>query len=441
MMYRMRWWLAGAIARVYTRFLFKSFEVTGAVEHDGPTLIVANHLSGLLDAVVIMRLLGGIPHILAKSTLFEPDPVGMVFRALGIIPVYRRSDDVDIENNEATFSEVTKVLVRGRTVLLFPEGRVTDNQELQTIRTGAARMALDAMDAGAEGLTIVPVGITYESKIASRPRVLVEVGDSITAAEIQGPAGDGSVDESNHALVDEVTEIVADRLGAVSPEYGSFVRERMMMFAASIQLRTSMTSPFAEPKMSELRAVAQRLAHVVDADDTSRLVATGRYQLAVTACGLEDNQIQPRPRSRDAGRIVTRKGIVVLLMAPIALFGLVANLAAILLVIAAGAMVTKPMTKGTARAITGVVAFPVSWAVLIAVSNPPQPLLALVFIIVGLVVLIIGFNQLIDLTAAALDWWSIHNSRSLLPELTALRSDAETELGLILAGADEEQTA
>lgn len=437
MVYRMRWWLVGIVARVYTRFLFKSFETIGTVKHDGPTLIVANHLSGLLDAVVVMRLLGGIPHILAKSTLFDPAPVGWAFKALGIIPVYRRSDEVDMEKNASMFSEVTKVLVKGRTVLIFPEGKVTDNQELQTIRTGAARMALDALGAGAAGLTIVPVGITYENKIASRPRVLVEVGTEIVDAEIRGLAGEGTLDDSNHALVDEVTDVVTQRLGAVSPEYGSFIRERMMMFAASIHLRTSMTTAFQQPKMSQLRNVAQRLARETAHEDTGRYEATGSYQLALSACGLADDQIQPRPRSRDLGRVVLRKGIVLLLIAPIALFGLIANLVAILLVVGAGALVTKPMTKGTARAITGVIAFPASWAVLIAVTNPAQPLLSLVFIVVGLIVLIIGFNLLIDLGAAALDWWGIHNSRSLLPELASLRSEAESELDLILSVEDE----
>jgi glycerol-3-phosphate O-acyltransferase/dihydroxyacetone phosphate acyltransferase len=334
--------------------------------------------------------------------------------------------------NASSFRDVTKVLSKGRTVLIFPEGRVTDNQELQTIRTGAARMALSAISEGVEDLEIVPVGITYENKIASRARVLVEVGEQIDEKDIMSLADGGDLVETDHVLVDKVTDLVTVRLGAVSPEFGSFVKERTMMLAASISLRTSITKAFDAPEMSELRVVAQRLARATDPGHEGELAATGRYQLALAACGLEDDQIQPRPRSTDLAKVALRKAIVVLLLAPLALFGLVANLAAILLVIVAGAIPKKPMTKGTARAITGVIVFPVSWAILIAFTNPPLPWFTLGLIIMGLVFLVVGLNQLVDLIAAVSDWWSIHNSSALLPELTALREDSVEELNLVL---------
>ena len=51
---------------------------------------------------------------------------------------------------------------------------------------------------------------------------------------------------------------------------------------------------------------------------------------------------------------------------------------------------------------------------------------------VGLVVLIIGFNQLMDLIEAIRDWWSFHNSVALLPDLYQIRRDAEAELADVL---------
>jgi 1-acyl-sn-glycerol-3-phosphate acyltransferase len=432
MIYRIRWWLTGIIARVYSRFLFKGMEVVGDPSHDGPRLIVANHLSGLLDAIVVIRLLGGLPHILAKSTLFRPWPLGLAFRALGLIPLYRRIDDVDMEKNESSFRAVTKVLVKGRTVLIFPEGKVTDDQELQEIRTGAARMTLEAIGAGAGKLAIIPVGITYDNKISSRPRVLASVGRPIPAGEIRDLADGEPVEETNHPLVDRVTGLVAERLGAVSPNYGSFVREQMMMNAAAIHLRTDMTRAFEEPTMAELRVVAQRLADVSDPPDGRPLDATARYEFAVTSCGIEDGQIQPRPHTKDLARVAFLKGIVVLILAPIALMGLIANLAAILLVLASGALVSKPMSKGTIRAVTGIVAFPLMWAIQILIVDPRHPWLVALFMFAGLVVLIVGFNQMVDLIEAIRDWWSVHNSVALLPDLSPMRSEAEEELAAAL---------
>ena len=170
MWYRVRWWLSGIVAHAVTFLLFTGFEVVGAsVDHRGPRLIVANHLSGLLDAVVVTRTVGGLPNILARSTLFTNVFAKAALRSLGVIPLYRRSDHADTAKNESSFRDVTKALVKGRTVLIFPEGHQTDQQALQEIRTGAARMALEAIDAGASNLAIIPIGITYEDKMALLP--------------------------------------------------------------------------------------------------------------------------------------------------------------------------------------------------------------------------------------------------------------------------------
>ena len=436
MFYRIRWWLAGAFARVYTLVMFKKVAVTGPTTADGPRLVVANHFGGLVDAIVVVRALGGLPHIVAKSTLFKTIPIRWILRALGVVPVYRRSDHSDMSKNASSFHEVTKVLAKGRTVLIFPEGTVTDSQELQKVRTGAARMALNAIDAGVENLEIVPLGITYEDKVASRSRVLVEVGDRITDEEISELAGDDDVTDANRELVDRLTAVIARRLGAVSPDFGSLVRERMMMLAASIHLRTGMDRAFAEPPMAELRTVAQRLALSTDPGDDARFAATGRYQLALSGSGLEDDEVQPRPKTTDLARVAFRRGIVVVLVAPFALIGLTANLIAILLVIGVGALVKEPVSKGTARVVTGIVVFPLSWIILIVLSDPSIAWLTFLSASVGLVFLVLGATQVLTLIEAVRDWWAIRNHLALLPDLERMRGEAERELSGILDEAE-----
>ena len=432
MIYRIRWWLAGAFARIYTLVLFKGVEVDGSADHDGPRLIVANHFGGLVDAIVVVRALGGLPHIVAKSTLFKRLPLRLGLRALGVVPVYRQADHTDMAKNTSSFHEVAKVLAKGQTVLIFPEGTVTDTQELQKVRTGAARMALSAIESGVQNLAIVPAGITYEDKVSSRSRVLVEVGERINEDEIIELANGEEPEESDRVLVDLVTTLVAERLGAVSPDFGSLVRERTMMLAASIHLRTRMSKAFSEPTMAELRTVAQDLASSTKDGDENRLAATGRYQLALTASGLEDDQIQPTPKTTDLARIALVKGIIVVLMAPLALLGLTANFVAILLVMAVGALVKEPVSKGTARVITGMIVFPLSWIVLIVVGDPSRTWLTLVLVAVGLVFLVLGVTQLVDLFEALSGWWAVRNHLALLPDLSELRLKSDAELSGIL---------
>jgi 1-acyl-sn-glycerol-3-phosphate acyltransferase len=430
--YRIRWWLAGIFAHVYTLVLFRGVEVEGSASHDGPRLIVANHFGGLVDAIVVVRALGGLPYIVAKSTLFKRLPMRLGLRALGVVPVYRQMDHSDMGKNVSSFHEVAKMLAKGRTVLIFPEGTVTDAQELQKVRTGAARMALSAIETGVHNLAIIPVGITYEDKVSSRSRVLVEGGDRITSDDIRELARGEEPQESDRVLVDQVTALVAERLGAVSPDFGSLVRERTMMLAASIHLRTGMTEVFADPTMAELRSVAQELANSIDVEDENRLAATGRYQLALTAGGLEDDQIQPMPKLTDLARIALVKGFIVVVMAPFALIGLTANFIAILLVMGVGAFVKEPVSKGTARVITGMIVFPLSWIILLVLTDPSAMWLTLLLVIVGLVFLVLGIAQVVDLFEALSGWWAVRNHLALLPDLSKLRSEADAELSAVL---------
>ncbi len=433
-MYRLRWWFGGGLARLITIVMFRDVEVTGTAAPEGPRLIVANHFGGLVDAIVVVRALGGLPHIVAKSTLFKTLPLRLVLRFLGVVPVYRQADHSDMSKNTSSFDEVAKALGKGRTVLIFPEGTVTDTQELQRVRTGAARMAARAIETGVEGLGIVPLGITYEDKVSTRARVLVEIGERITDDEMQAIAGDEAITEGNHPFVSELTEVVRQRLADVSPDYGSLIRERTMMLAASIRLRSSMTKAYDEPPMSELRAVAQRLGRATRGGSDRQLAETGAYQLALTASALEDHEIQPTPRLRDLARVAARKALIVLVLSPLALFGLVANLVAILLVVGVGALVKEPVSKGTARVITGLVAFPLVW-IITAWSSTNLWWVVLLLEFVGLIFLVLLATQLIDLFEALQSWWGVRNHLALIPDLQTMRSEADAELTALLAGA------
>jgi glycerol-3-phosphate O-acyltransferase / dihydroxyacetone phosphate acyltransferase len=435
-MYRLRWWIAGVIARFYTLGIFTKVEIIDDVDTSGPTLFVANHFGGLVDAIVVVRALGGLPHIVAKSTLFERLPLRLLLRMMGVVPVYRRADTADQSKNRGSFDEVAAVLAKGRSVLIFPEGTVTDTQELQTIRTGAARMALTAIAQGTEDLQVVPVGITYEDKVSSRSRVLVEIGEPLTGSTVVEIAAGSRIDPENRDLVATITGEIRSRLASVAPDYGSFIRERTMMLAASIHLRTTMTTAFVEPTMAALRAVAQRLGNATRNDDGAALPATAEYQLALASCGLEDHQIQPRATVGRLARLSIRKTVIIIVISPLALFGLVANIIPILLVLAVGALIREPVSKGTARVLAGIVLFPISWALLISFNDFEYVWFTVVLLFLGVIFLVIAVAQVLDLFEAATGWWAVRNHLGLLPELREFRSEAETELASLIGEPD-----
>lgn len=432
--------IAYLLAQLVTRGLFRDFERTGEFLHRGPRIIVANHFNGLVDAVVLVRGLGGLPHFIAKATLFKRLPLRIVLRIAGVVPVYRRADTDDRSGNESSFEEARAVLAKGRSVLIFPEGTVTDEQRLQRIRTGAARIALGAIAEGVENLVIVPVGLTYEDKVAARSRVLVEFGPPIHTDEIQNLAAGDSIDAENRELVRATTDLIRARLASVSPDYGSFLRERVMMSASEIHLRSREDDSFWEPPLADVRAVAQRLAHADREAADHALDSVGRYELALSAVGLRDDQINPPPRVSDLAKEVAKKALIVVLVLPLALLGLVANIIPILLVYLVGATIREPVTKGTARVITALVAFPVAWVFELVLTDPVSPLLALTLMVVGSLFVIVAVQQGIALFEALVTYSAVRARRALLGDLAALRreADAEVDRALVDARADRE---
>src|SRR5207244_1624810 len=84
-----------------------------------------------------------------------------------------------------TFEACYQVLEQGGAVGIFPEGITYDDAQLKTVKTGAARMALELehRHGGKLGLKIVPVGLTYSAKEIYRSDVLTNFGEPIPVAE------------------------------------------------------------------------------------------------------------------------------------------------------------------------------------------------------------------------------------------------------------------
>ena len=425
------------LVRLVVAGSFRGYEVVGREKlRPGPRLVVCNHFGGLVDPIVAIWALGGMPNILAKSTLFERLPLRLALRLLGVIPVYRAVDVADTSQNVSSFTAVHDALRRGRSVLIFPEGTVTDEQRLLPIRTGAARIVLGAKAAGIEGVTIVPIGITYEDKVSARSRVLVEIGDAIAVDEVAPRVlGGGPLAEENHHAVDALTGVIADRLQRVSPDYGSLVREAEMMKLANVHLRTDWADPFRDPSVADLRTVAQALAHVPAEKADPAIDRVGRYVLAVEAAGLSDDAITPRPGIGDLAKLILRSALILLLASPLVIFGLAANIVPLLAVLAVGSAVAEPVTKGTARIIAALVLFPVSWAILIWLTGVRGwgILLVGVVLAVASVAVVASLQLVFELGEAILRWRQVRGRRALLDDLAERRTDAEAALGALVA--------
>jgi 1-acyl-sn-glycerol-3-phosphate acyltransferase len=152
------------------------------VPKSGPVILAANHPSSILDSVILATELPRPVHYLAKSELFKSRALAALYRGVGAIPIERGQQP---EQHEQTFKHLYELFERGRCVGIFPEGRNSPNMQVAKLRTGTARIAFGAEERNAWqlGLTIVPVGLNFESRELFLSAVQLRYGDPIRVAD------------------------------------------------------------------------------------------------------------------------------------------------------------------------------------------------------------------------------------------------------------------
>jgi glycerol-3-phosphate O-acyltransferase/dihydroxyacetone phosphate acyltransferase len=242
------------VARIALRLYYRQVETAGLdrIPRTGPVVLVVNHPNALVDALVVCTLVPRRVYLTAKATLFVNPVVSHLFRSAGVIPLRRAKDEraagtVDPNRNADAFRAVHDTLRRGRALMIFPEGISHDEPSLAPLKTGAARMALDARDTnGVRGLTIVPLGLVFSRKDAPRSRVFAEVGEPIALDTWQPTSPERAISE----LTDEITR----RLLAVTLNFPSLDE------AAQAAKLSRLLAPLLEPEASDLSQGGPTLA-------------------------------------------------------------------------------------------------------------------------------------------------------------------------------------
>ncbi|WP_436795195.1 1-acyl-sn-glycerol-3-phosphate acyltransferase [Actinospongicola halichondriae] len=325
---------------------------------DGPTIIVANHGNGFVDPAVVAAALRRVPRFVGKATLFDVWIARPFLALAGVIPVYRRADG-DTAANASTFRAIHAVLASGGTVAIFPEGTSSDRPSLEKVRTGAARMALGALGT-VDDVTIIPIGLSFESHVDIRPAVAVFVGEPISVDGWRRETGrDGAGEEDRDAVL-ALTERIRKRLAAVSPDFDTLDERLILRAAAEVTARDAGTR--LDPTFGTVELLARHLAEA-SADDRAAVVASYRdYATRLSLIGLRDSDLENRNQIRRLARPAVAGGVL-FLIGPLLLALAVIHLPAIALVLATTSAARNPVNKGTTRLLVGLVAGLVTWAV------------------------------------------------------------------------------
>ena len=227
------------LIRGLIRFYYPVIRVTNArrLPREGATLYIANHPNSLIDPVLIGITVQRPVRFMAKAPLFKGRMLGTLLRSVGMVPAYRASDDKSsVRQNVASLGVAAENLAKGQPMGIFPEGKSHDLTHVEQVKSGAARIAQQAVElAGGEPVWVVPLGINYEAKSCFRSRVWVAVGETVNAtdwfAEHEGSGKQAmrqltiALDERLKGVVvhldDERWEPLLDELEWLAPAYTS----------------------------------------------------------------------------------------------------------------------------------------------------------------------------------------------------------------------------
>jgi len=323
------------IARIALRWYYRSIEVVGAdqVPASGPVILAANHNNAMVDALIVATSIDREVRLTAKATLLDHPVTRLVVLATGIVPLRRRADerragnDGDVARNEDAFREVVTTLGSGGVMLIFPEGISHSGPQLAPLRTGCARMALQAHRSGVAGVQIIPVGLTFEHKASPRTGVFMQLGQPIDVDATLATAPDDEMVETLTARLEHGLRQVT--LNFPSHEEALRVLDLSRTLGRLFDRLRELSE--GDTPLSESVALARRLDEIrlampsLSAEMIARVEAflnrLERFARRVTALHLPLNDIW-MPTSVGSGVwFAVRESVLIAITAPIAFWG------------------------------------------------------------------------------------------------------------------------
>lgn len=169
--------------RVAMRGYFSEIRIEGKerVPAKGPVLFAANHQNSFLDGVIIACTQPRILHFLVRADVFRKSWARKCLTLLKMVPVYRIRDGWNtLGQNALSFSRCKEVFLKGKSVLIFPEGNHSSLRRLRPLSRGFTKPIMETLQQNPEiNIAVVPVGLNFEGHEAPRTGITVVYGEPL----------------------------------------------------------------------------------------------------------------------------------------------------------------------------------------------------------------------------------------------------------------------
>jgi 1-acyl-sn-glycerol-3-phosphate acyltransferase len=372
--------------RLVLRLFFREIAVEGLAHlpADRGGLLVAWHPNGLIDPALILAHTTRPVVFGARDGLFRWPLVGPLMRGLGTVPIYRAVDQAGMSEDERrranarSLTALAEAVAAGSFSALFPEGVSHDQPHLAEVRTGAARLYLQAARlaaaAGRPAPALLPVGLHYDHKHVFRSDVLVAFHPALALSPdlaAPPPAGDEAAED---ARVDGLTDAVERALVHVAHAtedwalHATMRRARSLLHAEGAARRGERAGEETVAGRTAGFAQLWRGYQVRRATHPGEVAALrhdlGRYDRLLRALGLDDADLDRAPRlAGPALRALVTFAAGVALFPFVLVFGYAVN--------APPYWALKPLARrlssaqkdaATVKLLGGLVLFPLAWA-------------------------------------------------------------------------------
>ncbi|MDG1041105.1 MAG: lysophospholipid acyltransferase family protein [Polaribacter sp.] len=166
-------------------FYTKKIKVVGKknIPKKGAVLFAVNHPNGLLDPLLVTTTATRNTHYLVRAAVFKKPLVKKFLATLNLMPIYRIRDGVkELSKNTEVFNDCFKILKKGEALMIFPEGSHDQRRTVRNLSKGFTRIIFGAFEKYPDlKITIIPVGITYQSVSSFPSEVAIHFGKPILA--------------------------------------------------------------------------------------------------------------------------------------------------------------------------------------------------------------------------------------------------------------------